>query len=129
MIAWLQDRLAGRRFDWGAGNEEYTATVFGNWYVQRGQWAASVRWDTDETAGTVQVKLGPVGLMVTVARRRLLPPYDEPGTSSLKTRLVAGGRRELSTWRNWRHLGVCVEVDRSMWRVELGPFGIAAIPT
>jgi hypothetical protein len=132
MIRWLEHHLAGRRFDFGGPTPEYTSTVFGHWYVERNQVAASVRWDCDESARTAIVKVGPVGLMVTFARRRLRPELavsvEEPGTSWMRQWLLSSGG-ELVAWLNFRHLGVCVDVEPGgrMHRVEVGPFGVALV--
>jgi hypothetical protein len=126
VIGWLEDKLAGRQFGWGQGNKEYTATVFGNWWVQRGQYGLSLRWDTDENSRHAQLKIGPVGLLVTACRRREVPVDELDEKSTLKSRMLDDGR-SLHTWRNWRHLGACLEIDPRgrMWRVEVGPFGMA----
>lgn len=125
MIGWLLDRLQGRSFDFGDGNAEYKSTVFGNWYVQPGQWAASARWDLDEWCRTVLLKLGPIGLCVTFARPEPVEYDWGDYKSTLTTRELCDGR-ELSTWLNWQHLGVCVDLHRQqMWRVEVGPVGVA----
>lgn len=126
MIRWLQDRLHGRRFNFGQGNAEYRATVFGDLMVVPGQYGASVRWDADENSRHALAKLGPLHLMVTFARPRPVPAEDwTDGKSTLRSKMLAGGR-ELYVWRNWRHLGVTFELDRRVRivRLEVGPFGM-----
>jgi hypothetical protein len=127
MIRWLADKLQGRQFAFGGPTPEYTHRLFGRFFVDRHQFALSLRWDSSGADVDVLVKVGPVGMMTTLARRELV---DDPaeGPSSLKVRMLPDGR-ELSTWRNWRHVGICVDryPPAGLFRVEAGPLGVAVM--
>lgn len=122
----VEDLVHGRRFGFGDPTPEWSHRLFGEFYVDWRQIAASVRWDVDGAGHTAIVKLGPVLLHVTLGRRWLVPDPDRPGTSWLRSRQLADGR-ELYVWVNWRHIGVCFDRDSPgrMARLEIGPFGAA----
>ncbi len=127
---WLLDRmLHGRRFAFGPSTGEYTSRVLGHLYVQPGQYALSVRWDTDENARHALVKVGPVGMVVSVSRARPVAGWvDVLGSARARSGRWRG--QEVHVWLNWRHIGVCFEHDQRInaVRLEVGPFGGCTLP-
>lgn len=125
LIRWLH----GRRFAYGPATSEYTHRVLGNFYVQPGQYALSLRWDTTENSRDVLTKVGPVGVWLTIARRQTVASWTDTVGCPWTTRRLWRGR-EIHAWLNWKHIGVCFEHDRSIKvvRLEVGPFGAVRMP-
>jgi hypothetical protein len=115
-------------FAFGPPTPGYHNRFGGRFYFQLRQIALSLRWDSDEAGRDFILKVGPFGMHGTIARRVEIESRWHEEKSTLKVRRTRNDR-ELSTWRNWRHVGLCFEwyPPARMVRVEAGPFGAAVM--
>lgn len=99
-------------------------------YTNWQQAGASLRWDRDESARSLNVQLGPLGTSVIVGRRERAADVEPDERNVSWTATIRG--RQVCLYLLRRHLGGIVEwcrlADGPAVRVELGPVGMAIEP-
>lgn len=129
------ERLWGwRTWCFGPPTREYACTVAVSTGVDWQHFGASVDWVSDGDGRYADLWLGPLALHVMAApsaraSRRAAAGWERPKSTVVRRQV---GGRTVSTWRNWRHVGLSVDWGRLSGgmavKVTAGPFGVLVEP-